>query len=208
MKHLKFMLLGSALMLSPICWSQQPSFSSSPADVVVRPPANGRAQRQMDILKVPQLKLEIWKEAEPAPWEQTLRPSSTKGISSTLVLQSPLMVYPPTGLSYTSLFAGQGTKEQEMRSFTQGLVDSLAPRQGCGKPQALIAAEYGELKGWQTRMSCQQSGEKFDTQLFIGMKVGYWPVMLQAQTLPGKLDHASEFIRRGWTNVRYLEKSK
>jgi hypothetical protein len=196
------LLLG----LAPTQAAEAPATSSPPLEV--RPPPNGRAQRQMDIMTVKDLGLEIWRELEPEPWSKALQGnpagSGKDAVSSPmLVLQSPAKVYPPTALAFTSL-RGQKVAEGDFQGFAQGLFDAMVKRLNATGPVRLRAATYGVLTGWEAEVTGEKGPDAVDTRMFVGQSPGKWPVLLQVQVLPGKLAHASEFIRRGWTNVRYL----
>ena len=169
--------------------------------------AQERALRPMHIHKVPALGLEIWTEYQPE-WSTELVHQGKKPL---FIVQSPPLSYPPAAMSYAS-FPGMQVRPDELKAVATSALRRAARnyRVPAQQRQRLEAtpARYGELSGYEGRFSGSAHGEAVDVQVFIGQKPGKWPVMMQIYTLPGKLPHLSEQIRRAWTHVRYLDTAR
>ncbi|PID61860.1 MAG: hypothetical protein CSB44_05115 [Gammaproteobacteria bacterium] len=165
--------------------------------------ASERIKRPMHIHEVPELGLSIWTEYNPE-WLVDLRYAGQRPV---FLVQSPVNVYPPVSFSVMS-FRGMDVDPQSMAgivetAFGQGVMnyegklDSLVQEE-------MVAKEYGSLSGYEIEFSADVHGRESDVRVFLGAKEGHGPVLLQAHTPAGKMEHADEALRRSWENIDYL----
>ena len=169
----------------------------------VEPPVSTRAQREMQIHKVPQLGLEIWVENQP-PWEVELKKAKTL---QTFVAQSPPDYYPPAVMTYLTV-PGRSVEAAVLAGVAKTAIRQAAENYRVTPTVRVVLepqpARYGSLTGYESSFEGWANGEAVEVKVFVGHVPGSAPVAMQVYTLRGKLAHLSEPIRRAWTNVKYL----
>ena len=163
-----------------------------------------RLQREMQIHRVPELGLEIWVENQP-PWEAELTPGNPRPM---FVAQSPTDYYPPAVMSYGA-FRGESVDASQLALTATTAIRRAAENYKVPATQRLAlkprATRYGDLVGYEADFDGNANGERVQVKVFVGHVPGRFPVAMQVYTLPGKLPHLSEAIRRSWTNLKYLD---
>ncbi len=165
-----------------------------------------RAKRPMKVHKVEELGLEIWTEYSPQ-WSTELIHRGSKDIFTT---QTPANYYPPAAMTYYT-FPEMNVAEVDFEAMAVSAVRRAAQNYHVKKAErnkiTVTPANYNGLNGFEGTFSGMAHGEPVDVKIFIGNKPGNASVVMQAQTLQGKLPHLSEQLRRAWNHVSYLAPS-
>lgn len=163
-----------------------------------------RAEREMQIHKVKELGLEIWTENQP-PWDTQLL---TSGAYPVFVAQSPPHYYPPTVMTYLAL-PTERIATAMLATTAVTAIRRAAANYGVPAAERILIqpqpARHGQLQGYEATFDGRANEEAVAVRLFVGQAAGKAPVALQAYTLPGKLSHLQEPIRRAWGKLGYLD---
>lgn len=163
----------------------------------------GRAQREMQIYKVPELALSIWVENQP-PWEAELSQSAGR---PSFVVQSPDNYHPPTVMTYAS-WPTERVKLDKVNQMAQSAIGRASQNFGLsanqGRSVLKLPAVHGVLNGLTGSFIGKIDGVAMDVQIFVGQAEGRFPVALSIYTLAGKMKHLNEVVRRSWGQLSYL----
>ena len=168
-------------------------------------PVNARTdplKRSMRIHRVGELGLEIWTEAKPE-WDTRLEQIDAQW---RFLAETPGLVSPPVGMTWVSK-PGSLFAEGEIEAAARGAIHRVASSHGISDLSGIeiSAAQYGDLKGFQAAFASPLKATPVDVLMFLGHAAGRPAVVMQACTLMGKLRHIDGYIRRSWTNVRYIK---
>ncbi len=160
-------------------------------------------QRTMRSYKELDMGIQIWTEHEPA-W---IVEKKYLGRRPVFLTQSPPNAYPPASMSiisYANMTGGSEAFEEYTEiALKQGLRNfGIAPESAVNIER--VPAAYGDLSGIELNFGATIYGAAADVKLFIGHGKSRGPVMLQLYTLPGKMSHLGDHIKRSWSNIRYL----
>lgn len=179
---------------------------SGTAGALLLPPAlkaAPRALREMQIHRVPELKLAIWVENQP-PWEAALQPHPQQ---PAFVVQSPDNYHPPTVMSYWS-WPAERVSDAALEQVAGSAIQRASRNFGLDAAQARgvpkLPASHGVLSGFEGHFVGHVDGVAMDVRVFVGQQTGRFPVVMSLYTLQGKMPHLGEVIRRGWGHVAYL----
>lgn len=168
------------------------------------PDAAPRALREMQIHRVPELKLGIWVENQP-PWEAALHPHPQQ---PSFVVQSPDNYHPPTVMTYWS-WPAQRIADAALAPVAQTAIQRASRNFGLDAAQARsipkLPASHGVLSGFEGQFVGHVDGVSMDVRIFVGQQPGRFPVVMGVYTLRGKMVHLGQVLRRGWGQVSYLE---
>ncbi|MDY7575711.1 hypothetical protein [Actimicrobium sp. CCI2.3] len=168
-----------------------------PAALLAKP-----ALREMQIHKVPALGLEIWVENQPA-WDAKLVDVAGH---PTFVAQSPSTYHPPTVMTYASwpkLLVTPNMLPDVAASAIRQASQHFGLDPGRGRMLTIKPASHGALQGFEADFAGKSEGVAMDVRIFVGQAPGQFPVALTVTTLPGKMAHLEECIRRGWGRLNY-----
>ncbi len=166
-------------------------------------PSPKRALREMQIYKVPQLRLELWVENQPA-WDAELEPAPA---NPKFVARSPSNYHPPTVMTYGS-WPSEVVSEGQLQQVARTAIERASQNFGLdlAHARAIVkqAASYGVLSGFEGQFVGRVDGVAMDVKVFVGQANGRFPVALCIYTLAGKFDHLTEVVRRAWGKLDYL----
>lgn len=168
-----------------------------PAALLAKP-----ALREMQIYKVPELGLEIWVENQPA-WDAKLVDVAGH---PTFVAQSPSTYHPPTVMTYASwpkLVVTSDMLPEVARSAIRQASQHFGLDPGRSRMLVIKPASHGALQGFEADFAGKSEGVAMDVRIFVGLAPGQFPVALTVYTLPGKMAHLEECVRRGWGRLNY-----
>ncbi|PID63278.1 MAG: hypothetical protein CSB44_02280 [Gammaproteobacteria bacterium] len=130
-----------------------------------------------------------------------------RGKKPIFTANTPLNVYPPATMSVTS-FEHMPMDAQEFEQVAQTALRQGAMQYGATREQAAAlktrARTYGVLKGYELDFRSRNEDYPVDMKVFIGWDGVRGPMLLQMQTLAGKMPHLSGQIRRSWNSIEYL----
>lgn len=166
--------------------------------------AADRAQRPMYFNKVKELGLEIWTEHTPE-WHTKVVYQNDKPI---FIAQSPINTYPPAAMSFLS-FPEMKVDDSELVDVAGSAIRRASQNYGLSKTDqdkiVISSIRHGVLTGYEGTFSGVANGEQVDVKVFVGHTSGKGIVTMQIYTLPGKLSHLDEHVRRSWGNISYLD---
>jgi hypothetical protein len=161
------------------------------------------ALREMQVYKVPELKLEVWVENQP-PWHTEL--SSETG-HPTFVAQSPDSYHPPTVMTYAS-WPDANSPDSALQNMATTAIRRASQNFGLNAGQARginpLGAQYGVLRGYEATFDGVVDGTPMDIVVFVGQARGNFPVALTVYTLRGKSGALTEQRRRSWSKLKSL----
>ncbi|MBB4842643.1 ABC-type amino acid transport substrate-binding protein [Paucibacter oligotrophus] len=185
-----------AFCAAALAGSSLPGLAQAPA-------APARRLREMQIFEVGELGLVIWLENQP-PWEARLiqhrgRPQ--------FVAESPMHYHPPLVMTFSG-WREQSVSEGQMLAVASKAIrrasENFGVSPGRVRSIAVQPASYGVLSGAEGRFTGRADGVPVDVAVFVGQASGRFPVALSLYTIAGKIQHASEILRRSWGRLSYL----
>jgi hypothetical protein len=161
-----------------------------------------RHLREVQILSVPSLKLNIRAENQP-PWETSLNQDSGR---PTFIAQSPYHYHPSTVMMYQS-YPEMVVNKSELPLIAETAIRTGSKHFGLSEGHAralsIVPAQYGILKGYESTFTGKAQGHQAQIKIFVGQSEHQFPVALTVYTQPGKLPLLKEVIRRNWAKLEY-----
>lgn len=65
-------------------------------------------------------------------------------------------------------------------------------------------ANYGQLEGYEQTSRIYLEGEAFTNKIFVGLNRDNKLIVLNAVTLPSKIDHLQPTLKRMWSSIKFL----
>jgi hypothetical protein len=165
--------------------------------------APNRALREMQVYKLPELKLKIWIENQP-PWTTQVQQQNGH---ATFIAESPENYHPPTVMTFTS-WPDARTADDKLYGLASAAIRRASQNFGLTIGQArglqVVGAEYGLLRGYQSIFEGSSEGTAMDVVVFVGQAPGRFPVVLCLYTQRGKIGNLTEHRRRSWGKLKYL----
>lgn len=150
---------------------------------------------------------QIGVDTDPA-WEWYALPEVNQSV---FVIESPAFYYPPAVMNVRY---NRYHPPQDPDTFKQTAYFALVNIQkkyGAKthfKFRDISAAVYGELKGYEQTSMVELDGEEFSNKTFVGLNRENKLIVLNAVTIPGKIDHLQPAISRMWGTIRFLKSTR
>jgi len=125
-----------------------------------------------------------------------------------LLINTPSNVYPPVSMSIVS-FANMQVLNNEFKDVFDSMVQRVLTQHGISSKDPINLSEkkaqYGDLRGFEIEFQSSIHGTLSDVKIFLGQGNDKGPILLQANTLSGKISHITDHLDRTWGNIRYLD---
>jgi hypothetical protein len=126
------------------------------------------------------------------------------------VMESPEQYYPPAVINVRFNKHHPRLSPDSFKKAAYFLLLNMQKKLGAKetfRSRDLVSATYGELKGFEQTSTIYLNNEPFSNKIFAGLNAQNKLIVLNAVTLPGKVDHLQVALERMWGSIHFLNSS-
>lgn len=125
------------------------------------------------------------------------------------VIESPEFYYPPATINVRyNKFLRQNAYDFQFKKTAYFTISEIQKKYGAVsglKFNDLIEVQYGELRGFEQTSIVQFEGTQLQSKVFVGLNSENILIVLNATTLPDKMQHLQPVLNRFWRSIKFLQ---
>jgi hypothetical protein len=126
------------------------------------------------------------------------------------VIESPEQYYPPAVINIRFNKYHPPQSPDKFKKSAYYILLNMQKKLGAKeafRSRDLVPVTYGELKGFEQTSIIYLNNEPFSNKVFVGLNAQSKLIVLNALTLPGKVNHLQITLDRMWGSINFLNSS-